>query len=122
MAGRRGHGARRGDGADILRFLSRESAAAPPSGPSRSLVTLTYRLAGTMNVVCAMLRRPLSLGKLSYVGQLVALTVVYLALARLGLMMEPVSGFATLIWPPTGISLATLMLGGYGLWPGIALG
>jgi signal transduction histidine kinase len=33
-----------------------------------------------------------------------------------------VSGFATLIWPPTGIALAAILIGGSHLWPGIALG
>jgi len=33
-----------------------------------------------------------------------------------------VSGFATLVWAPTGISLAALLAFGRRLWPGIALG
>jgi signal transduction histidine kinase len=33
-----------------------------------------------------------------------------------------VSGFATLVWPPTGIALAALILFGVRLWPAIALG
>ena len=36
--------------------------------------------------------------------------------------MEPVGGFATLIWPPSGIALAALVLYGPKLWPGVALG
>lgn len=35
--------------------------------------------------------------------------------------MDAVSGFATMVWPPTGISLAALLIFGYRLWPGIAL-
>jgi signal transduction histidine kinase len=50
------------------------------------------------------------------------LLVVYFVTAKLGLMMDPVGGFATTIWPPTGISLVALTLFGYRLWPGIALG
>jgi len=50
------------------------------------------------------------------------LFVVYFVTAKLGLMMDPVGGFATTIWPPTGISLVALTLFGYRLWPGIALG
>jgi signal transduction histidine kinase len=50
-----------------------------------------------------------------------ALFVLYFATAKLGLLMDPVSGFATAVWPPTGISLAALSLFGYRLWPGIAL-
>jgi signal transduction histidine kinase len=56
---------------------------------------------------------------LARVGLLVA---VYFITARLGLLMDAVSGFATTVWPPTGISLAALALFGYRLWPGIALG
>ena len=36
--------------------------------------------------------------------------------------MDAVSGFATLVWPATGISLVALLLFGYRLWPGIAIG
>src|SRR6266550_4546969 len=58
----------------------------------------------------------------SYVGQAVAVAVVYVVAARAGLQLDAVSGFATLVWPPTGIALATLLLGGYRLWPGIFVG
>lgn len=39
----------------------------------------------------------------------------------MGLSLNAVSGFATFIWPPTGIALAALLLFGYRLWPGIFL-
>jgi len=53
--------------------------------------------------------------------------VLYLALAfyisgRLGLLLAIPPGYATAIWPPSGIALAGLLIGGYRLWPGIALG
>ena len=50
------------------------------------------------------------------------LAIVYVAAARLGLLLEPVSGFATLVWPPSGIAVATLIRFGIRLWPGVALG
>ena len=50
------------------------------------------------------------------------LAIVYFGTARLGLHMDAVSGFATTVWPPTGIALVALCLFGYRLWPGIALG
>lgn len=59
-----------------------------------------------------------------YVGYFVKLTILfvtYFLTARLGLSLDAVSGFATLVWPPTGIALAALILYGYRLWPGIAL-
>src|SRR5437868_2360154 len=49
----------------------------------------------------------------------VALAVLYVVAARLGLALDAVAGFATLVWPPTGIALAALLLFGYRLWPGI---
>jgi PAS domain S-box-containing protein len=54
---------------------------------------------------------------LTRVGLLFAL---YVGTAKLGLMLEPVSGVATPVWPPTGIALVALCLFGYQLWPGIA--
>jgi signal transduction histidine kinase len=57
-----------------------------------------------------------------YIGRVVLLAAVYVAVARLGLKMDAVSGFATLVWAPTGISLAALLISGQHLWPGIALG
>src|SRR5688500_2745142 len=50
------------------------------------------------------------------------LAVVYFVAARLGLAFNAVSGFATLVWPPTGIALAAVLLLGYRVWPGIFLG
>jgi PAS domain S-box-containing protein len=47
---------------------------------------------------------------------------VYVSAAKLGLSLDAVSGFATAVWPPTGIALGALVLYGYRLWPGIALG
>lgn len=58
----------------------------------------------------------------SYVGRVVVVAVVYVVAARAGLQLDAVSGFATLVWPPTGIALAVLLLGGYRLWPGIFAG
>jgi PAS domain S-box-containing protein len=47
---------------------------------------------------------------------------VYVSAAKLGLSLDAVSGFATAVWPPTGIALAALVLYGYRLCPGIAVG
>src|SRR3989454_12857586 len=57
-----------------------------------------------------------------YLSSVAALLVLYFITARLGLLMDAVSGFATTVWPPTGISLVALSVFGYRLWPGIALG
>ncbi|HEY3586680.1 MAG TPA: MASE1 domain-containing protein, partial [Myxococcaceae bacterium] len=50
-----------------------------------------------------------------------AILVSYVLSARLGLAMAPLSGFATLVWPPTGIALAALLLRGVRLWPAVLL-
>lgn len=50
------------------------------------------------------------------------LAATYVAVARLGLQLDPVGRFATFVWPPTGLSLAALLLFGRNLWPGIFLG
>src|SRR5437763_9813831 len=52
----------------------------------------------------------------------VLLFAAYFVTARLGLRLDAVAGFATLVWPPTGIALATLWLFGYRLWPGVFAG
>lgn len=54
--------------------------------------------------------------------KIVASAVLYLLTALAGLQLGTISGFATLVWPPTGIALAVLLLGGSRLWPGIFLG
>ena len=64
----------------------------------------------------------------TYLGELnpfaVGLSVVllYLATGHVGLQVEPVNTFATLLWAPSGIALAALILGGYRLWWAVALG
>ena len=61
-------------------------------------------------------------GVLTQAIELTVLFAAYVLSARLGLMISPVSGFATLVWPPTGIALAALLLRGLRLWPAVMLG
>jgi PAS domain S-box-containing protein len=56
------------------------------------------------------------------VVRLALLCGIYVSAAKLGLSLDAVSGFATAVWPPTGIALVALVQYGYRLWPGIALG
>jgi integral membrane sensor domain MASE1/anti-sigma regulatory factor (Ser/Thr protein kinase) len=51
-----------------------------------------------------------------------ALALVYFGAAKLGLALAFSNESVTAIWPPTGIALAALVLGGRGLWPGVLLG
>jgi signal transduction histidine kinase len=48
--------------------------------------------------------------------------IVYIIAALGGLRLDTVSGFASLVWPPTGIALAALLLVGPRLWPGVFVG
>lgn len=50
------------------------------------------------------------------------LSSLYFVTAWWGLGDGTVSTFASLLWAPSGISLAALLLGGMQLWPGVALG
>ncbi len=50
------------------------------------------------------------------------LALIYLATGRGGLYLATYQENATLVWPPTGLALAALLLGGLRLWPGIFLG
>jgi signal transduction histidine kinase len=61
-------------------------------------------------------------GSSRFAAQAIAVAAVYAGAARLGLLVAPVGGFASLVWPPTGIALAVLVAGGYRFWPSIALG
>jgi signal transduction histidine kinase len=57
-----------------------------------------------------------------YAAEVAVLATIYVVAARAGLQLDAVSGFATLVWPPTGIALAALLVRGYRLWPGVAIG
>lgn len=58
----------------------------------------------------------------SYFTQIAILAGLYFFTGKFGLTFDAASGFATLVWPPTGIALSALLLFGYKLWPGIAIG
>ncbi len=55
----------------------------------------------------------------SYAGGLVAIGVIYFALAKGGLALASIHPSATPIWPPTGVALAAVLLWGYRAWPAI---
>ena len=60
--------------------------------------------------------------RLKQAGPLAGLFVVYVLTAKLGLRLNPVAGFATLVWPPAGLALAALLLFGKRVWPAVAIG
>jgi len=57
-----------------------------------------------------------------WLGELMALAALYFLTARLGLVMAIPGGHVTPVWPPSGISLAAVLLRGRRVWPGIWLG
>ena len=65
----------------------------------------------------AKLSRPVT-----YLVQVGGLAVVYYAAARLGLRYASIGQSISLVWPPTGIALAALVVFGLRAWPGVALG
>jgi signal transduction histidine kinase len=67
-------------------------------------------------------RLNLATNRLRYTLAVAALAIVYIIAARAGLMMDAVAGFATLVWPPSGLSLAALLVFGARLWPGVLIG
>lgn len=58
----------------------------------------------------------------SYILRIGIITLVYFAAAKLGLSLVAVYGSVSLLWPPTGVALAIIILLGSRYWPGIFLG
>lgn len=57
-----------------------------------------------------------------HAAALVLVALAYFALGKLGLTLALVNASATAVWPPTGVAIAALLLGGRALWPGVFLG
>ena len=50
------------------------------------------------------------------------LALVYFVTAQIGLSLSLLEHSVTVFWPPSGISLAVLLLCGYRLWSGVFIG
>ena len=57
-----------------------------------------------------------------YAGLLVLVAGAYFLAGKFGLQFASLHPSATMLWAPTGISLAALLLGGYRMWPAIVAG
>jgi PAS domain S-box-containing protein len=57
-----------------------------------------------------------------YFSILLAVALAYFVLAKLGLQLASVNPSASPIWPPSGVALAAVLLGGLRVWPAILLG
>ncbi|HEY3132423.1 MAG TPA: MASE1 domain-containing protein, partial [Acidobacteriota bacterium] len=64
----------------------------------------------------------MKLRALPYPVLVLAIAVIYLGAAKLGLSMAFVAEQVTAVWPPTGMALAAVLLFGYRIWPGLWLG
>ena len=62
------------------------------------------------------------LGRIPLVGLNLFLAIVYFAAAELGLSLASLHTNVTPVWPPAGIAIASLLIFGPRLWPGIFLG
>lgn len=65
---------------------------------------------------------PREVGALRNLLECLGLALVYALVAQLSLRLAFVHPNATAVWPPSGIAMAALLLGGLRLWPGILLG
>jgi signal transduction histidine kinase len=61
-------------------------------------------------------------GSLGYAAALAALAGGYIVAGEVGFSMAFATRQVTAVWPPTGLAVAALVLGGPRLWPAIAVG
>ncbi len=60
--------------------------------------------------------------RLSFLVKLTLVALVYFTAARLSLALAIPPGYATPVWPPSGIAVASALLLGNRIWPGVWLG
>src|SRR4029079_12212052 len=58
---------------------------------------------------------------LGYGGSIVLVAAVYFGAALAGSAVK-LTGNVEIVWPPVGIGIAALYLGGLNLWPGVLIG
>lgn len=54
--------------------------------------------------------------------QILAIAVLYAGLGKLGLLMAIPPGYATMVWPSSGVALVAVLFFGFRVWPGVLLG
>jgi PAS domain S-box-containing protein len=57
-----------------------------------------------------------------YAVQVGVLAVLYFAAAKISLLLAIPPGYATAVWPPSGVAVAAVLLAGNRMWPGVWLG
>jgi len=58
----------------------------------------------------------------NYLGKVALLAALYMITGKLGLLLAVPPGYATIIWPASGIALGMLLMHGARLWPGVLVG
>ncbi len=57
-----------------------------------------------------------------YFARVLTLAVLYILTGKLGLLLAVPPGYATIIWPASGIAIGMLLAHGARLWPGVLIG
>jgi PAS domain S-box-containing protein len=60
--------------------------------------------------------------ELSNFFRIIILALVYVALGKASLWLAIPPGYATVVWPPSGVALAAVVVFGCRLWPGVFIG
>ncbi len=60
--------------------------------------------------------------KAAFAGQIAVLALIYFLAAKASMTLAIPPGYATALWPPSGIALAAVLLLGRRIWPGIWIG
>jgi PAS domain S-box-containing protein len=58
----------------------------------------------------------------NYLPRVAALAALYVLTGKIGLLLAVPPGYATIIWPASGIALGMLIMQGARLWPGVLIG
>ena len=58
----------------------------------------------------------------NWIAGVCAVALTYIATANIGFLLAIEPGNVTAVWPPSGIALAALLIGGNRMWPGIWIG
>jgi PAS domain S-box-containing protein len=56
------------------------------------------------------------------IAEILTVAILYYVTGKLGRTVAPPPGIATVVWPPSGIALAALLIFGNRVWPGIWIG
>jgi integral membrane sensor domain MASE1 len=60
--------------------------------------------------------------RIEHYAKIALLAILYYTTGKLGLLLAVPPGYATVIWPPSGIATGMLIMHGPRLWPGILAG